>query len=371
LTVYYIHGDKASLDAVVEGFVGEGNWSAIYQESIFTVSGGIYTFAGFPGGWAVVTGYTTPPVCTSAYVYKTQLKANGTVLLGGDTDINGYFYNNSLTDGLRWAGKADFGSYSADKGLTDYGIYLNKPFADSGATATNAGLGFVISLNATANSTANYYPIFGQTTVYITDSNYSYAESAGSYNALVLIGSTGTNTLARYFGAKVQPLSFISSTGTLTVADWRSFYGGTFTGVTGLSATTAYSFYAEDLSGSATTSWGVYNLDRTYLGKDVVLPTSTGVKIGTSTSQLLGFWNATPVNQPDALTAGLTTVTFTAPGTADYAIQDFVDVQGDGSKGFSFKNKDEANTVLKVVANLQTKVEEIESRMEELGLISA
>lgn len=32
--------------------------------------------------------------------------------------------------------------------------------------------------------------------------------------------------------------------------------------------------------------------------KDIVLPTVTGTKLGTSTSQLLGFWNKTPVAQP-------------------------------------------------------------------------
>jgi hypothetical protein len=36
-------------------------------------------------------------------------------------------------------------------------------------------------------------------------------------------------------------------------------------------------------------------------GENVVLDTSTGTKIGTATTQLLGFYNATPVNQPDAV----------------------------------------------------------------------
>jgi hypothetical protein len=36
-------------------------------------------------------------------------------------------------------------------------------------------------------------------------------------------------------------------------------------------------------------------------GENIVLDTSTGTKIGTATSQLLGFYNATPVNQPDTI----------------------------------------------------------------------
>jgi hypothetical protein len=106
-------------------------------------------------------------------------------------------------------------------------------------------------------------------------------------------------------------------------------------------------------------------------GENIVLDTSTGTKIGTATSQLLGFYNATPVDQPAALTVGLTTITYTAPGTPDYAIQDFVDVAGDGSKGWSFTSHDEANSVLKVIENLQTKVAELESRLEELGLVAS
>jgi hypothetical protein len=36
-------------------------------------------------------------------------------------------------------------------------------------------------------------------------------------------------------------------------------------------------------------------------GTNIALATSTGTKIGTATSQLLGFYNATPVNQPDTV----------------------------------------------------------------------
>jgi hypothetical protein len=39
-------------------------------------------------------------------------------------------------------------------------------------------------------------------------------------------------------------------------------------------------------------------------GTNLALATTTGTKIGTATNQLLGFWNATPVDQP-ALTADL------------------------------------------------------------------
>jgi hypothetical protein len=66
-----------------------------------------------------------------------------------------------------------------------------------------------------------------------------------------------------------------------------------------------------------------------------------------------------------ALTAQLTTITSTAPGTPDYAIQDLTD-----TTPFGFASKDEGNTVLSVIANLQTRVSQLESRLQALGLIA-
>jgi hypothetical protein len=66
-----------------------------------------------------------------------------------------------------------------------------------------------------------------------------------------------------------------------------------------------------------------------------------------------------------ALTTQLTTITSTAPGTPDYAIQDLT-----STTPFGFASKDEGNTVLSVIANLQTRVAQLESRLQALGLIA-
>ena len=66
-----------------------------------------------------------------------------------------------------------------------------------------------------------------------------------------------------------------------------------------------------------------------------------------------------------ALTTQLTTITSTAPGTPDYAIQDLVN-----TSAFGFVTKDEGNTVLAVIANLQARVAELESRLQALDLIA-
>ena len=65
-----------------------------------------------------------------------------------------------------------------------------------------------------------------------------------------------------------------------------------------------------------------------------------------------------------ANTAALTTITFTAPGTPDYAVQDLTD-----NGGFGFATKDEGNSVLAVVANLQARVAQLESKLATYGLL--
>ena len=87
-----------------------------------------------------------------------------------------------------------------------------------------------------------------------------------------------------------------------------------------------------------------------------------GVRIEASgAAPMLGFYGGAAVVRGAALTAQLTTITHTAPGTPDYAIQDMVDVSL--GAGWAFADHDEANTVLSVIANLQTRVAEIENRL--------
>jgi len=94
--------------------------------------------------------------------------------------------------------------------------------------------------------------------------------------------------------------------------------------------------------------------------------TGGGMQVGQSSSDLVGFWGATPVDQPAALTAQLTTITHTEPGTPDYAIQNMTN-----SSPYGFVSQDEANSVLKVIKNLQTRLAEVEARLEEAGIVAA
>lgn len=102
-------------------------------------------------------------------------------------------------------------------------------------------------------------------------------------------------------------------------------------------------------------------------GGNIQTGTTTGTEIGTAANQKLGFFGATPVVQPTEITDELTTITHTAPGTPDYALQDLID-SGAGS-AFGFATKDEGNSALAVIANLQARVNELEATLSSLGLL--
>lgn len=73
-----------------------------------------------------------------------------------------------------------------------------------------------------------------------------------------------------------------------------------------------------------------------------------------------GLYNATPIPQASAMTTQLTAITHTAPGTPDYAIADLTT-----TSPWGFASQDEGQTVLSVIANLQTRVAELESMLSE------
>jgi hypothetical protein len=76
----------------------------------------------------------------------------------------------------------------------------------------------------------------------------------------------------------------------------------------------------------------------------------------------IGVFGAAAVARQTALTAQLTTLTYTAPGTPDYAIQDFTQ-----TNPWGFTSHDEANSVLKVIANLQVRCAELETKLKAYG----
>lgn len=91
-----------------------------------------------------------------------------------------------------------------------------------------------------------------------------------------------------------------------------------------------------------------------------------GIRLEASGSAaMLGFYGVSAVVRPAALTAQLTSITHTAPGTPNYALQSLTN-----SGGFGFATADEGHSLLAVVANLQTRVSQLETKLQALGLLT-
>jgi hypothetical protein len=93
-------------------------------------------------------------------------------------------------------------------------------------------------------------------------------------------------------------------------------------------------------------------------------PALDGAVIGAA-GGTTGFFGTTPVTKAAALTTQLTTITASAPATPDYAIQDLT-----VTTPYGFKTADEGQSVLKVILNLQTRVAELETRLQAYGLLT-
>lgn len=78
---------------------------------------------------------------------------------------------------------------------------------------------------------------------------------------------------------------------------------------------------------------------------------------GTGTAGALTFYGGTPVVRGAALTTQLTTITHTAPGTPDYAVQALT------AGGYGFVTADEGHSVLAAIVNLQARCAELEARL--------
>lgn len=91
-----------------------------------------------------------------------------------------------------------------------------------------------------------------------------------------------------------------------------------------------------------------------------------GIRVEASgTAAMLGFFGVTAVVKPTALTTQLTTLTYTAPTTPDYAIAAVTQ-----TTPFGFTTADEAHTVLSVIKNLQDRVGQLETKLRALGLLT-
>jgi hypothetical protein len=88
------------------------------------------------------------------------------------------------------------------------------------------------------------------------------------------------------------------------------------------------------------------------------------MRFAPTTVARIGFFGTAPVVKPTSLTTQLTTITPPAY-TGDFAIQAVTQ-----TTPFGFVNANEGNTLINCVANLQTRIAEIESKFQGLGLLT-
>jgi hypothetical protein len=100
---------------------------------------------------------------------------------------------------------------------------------------------------------------------------------------------------------------------------------------------------------------GTTNATRTFEVRD----NSGNTIIEANDGQEFALYGATPVTQGAALTASLTSLTQAGTFTPDYAIQAMTN-----TSPYGFATLDEAETVLSVILNMQTKIDELENRLD-------
>lgn len=118
---------------------------------------------------------------------------------------------------------------------------------------------------------------------------------------------------------------------------YEKTYSGSYTGETG-------GDYVAPLSSGTTITWPE--------GFSIVLGTATGTKIGTSAAQKLGFWGATPVVRPSALTVSGAAVAGTAGATYTAAEQTLI------------------NATATLTNSLRTRMNELETKLQSIGALS-
>jgi len=91
-----------------------------------------------------------------------------------------------------------------------------------------------------------------------------------------------------------------------------------------------------------------------------------GTVLGQKKTSLIGFWGITPVDQPDALTDGLTTITISAASAGtSVSLYDRCITAGYGLKGYP-----EAQTFMKCVQSVQIRTGELAARLVEAGILA-
>lgn len=293
--------------------------------------------------------------------------SGGTVLSKVQSD--GAIHHGNATNFILLTKTTDLvtNKYNIDNVQPSYaGLGLLRLSGTKSVTTTNSEIYRILDIVATHAVSSGQSSLLGEAiNIDITGSG------AGNITVLAgilsVIGYNGTGTVSSAYGYRSN--FSVGSTG--TISNLYNFYALNPTKGGSATLTNNYGFYVDGQT-AGTNNWAIYtNAGLVHFGdnvemadaKNFVFNTTTGTKIGTGTTQKIGFFNKTPIVQPAALTTQLTTLTCSAPGTPDYAIADPV------AGGFGFVTLDEALSLIKVIANLQTRFSELETNViKALGL---
>lgn len=250
-----------------------------------------------------------------------------------------------------------------------------------------AGTSTLLRAYQSATFTANGGPNLRalHTQVVLDPAGFTLSSGANLAQAIyALVQITGAGTLS---GVTANS-AFMANLGTAEVQSAYMYRAGTPTNSGGGTIGTWVGYYVANVT-QASTVYGIQSAINAAAGRWNLYVSGTAINhlagnllLGTTTDGMtaggslavaqdlahrgdkVGFYNVAPVTQPTALTTQLPSITHTAPGTPDYALQDLA------FGGYGFATKDEGNSVLAVVANLQTRVQELEDKLQDLGLLA-
>jgi len=297
LSVWYMHGEKTDFETWLTSQIAWTGGSGVYLgENLLVPTDGIYAYAGDPTGWDIVATYTDPPDAAETIVAGAAIDAFGRFRV---TSTSQFLDDIALTGDLNIAGQINIGGTGIP--INDWAIQGIKHVTLTSGTA--AALNFLLQSSTAGGVSANLYALTPYLALY-GDSNYT--------GGLKLLGGQyrldiNNNTCSVLYGGNINVTATAGAGYDSGNSNFTSFYGWTYdftqegsatltgTNVYGFktpinlgSATigTHYGFFASDLSSYATTSWGIYNEDRTYLGNTVILPANVKIQFDSTDTNI-------------------------------------------------------------------------------------
>jgi hypothetical protein len=290
----------------------------------------------------------------------------------------GFTFNGETQDGAI--------TFLEDEGTFAFTRQSGTPFIYSGyeptlSVTTREGNCTAVQFYATVGAKTGMGEVFSFWGGVFDEGNNAKSVTAGGYGAAGIFAYNamwGQNARTYLQLAAISGITETSGSANLTVTDlaggifqYNDYAGAgdVYTRASGVwikdgaGATTAYGLRIDDIS-----SAGTSNSYSVYTGKGIARfgtafsCQQVGASAGTAK---VGFFGATNVAKQTALTTQLTSLTHTAPGTPDYAIQDLTAIGG-----YGFVSKDEGNTVLSCILNLQTRMSEAETKLKNYGLFT-